>query len=219
MKSRNLLLVALGTTLIASVASADVTNTIVQVNATAAELTAAGFVDVGDGSIALSVGTECVADGCFTLAGYAGNLAERGYFQFRFQDFNYANYSGLFTVLDLNYGTSGFSRDIMIGLINAQTSTTGVTALLPSQAGNSFCKFDDFLEPSLLDAIVLNWFPSPGPSTPGLSQAFTFAWDVTGVGGFGFGDNGISVDGVYGVPAPGAIALLAFAGLAGRRRR
>jgi len=32
-------------------------------------------------------------------------------------------------------------------------------------------------------------------------------------------NNGLTANGIYGVPAPGAIALLGLAGLAGRRRR
>lgn len=207
-------------TLAVSAASADVTQTIVQVNATAAELSAAGYTDAGNGNALISVGTECVQYGCFSLVGYSGNLAQRGFFQFRFDNFNYEQYSGLFTVLDLNYGNSGLDRDAMIALINGQTAITGVTALLPSQAGNSGCTFDDFLSPNLLDSIVLNWFPVPGPSVGGLSQIFTFAWDVSGVGNNPFlGGSDVTVDAVYGVPAPGAIALLGLAGLAGRRRR
>jgi hypothetical protein len=203
-----------------SAASADVTQTIVQVNATGAQLTAAGYSDVGNGNVLVSVGTECVQFGCFSLVGYSGDLAERGYFQFQFNDFNYVQYSGLFAVLDLNYGSSGIDRDEMIALINGQTAITGVTALLPSQAGNAGCQFDDFLSPDLLDAIVLSWMPNPGPTLGGLSQVFTFAWDVNGIGGSPLlGGSAITVDGVYGVPAPGAIALLGLAGLAGRRRR
>lgn len=112
------------------------------------------------------------------------------------------------------------TRSTLISLINAQTATTGVTAMLPTQAsdlqGSSY--FSQWLPAELQDSVVLNWFPSPTPQTAmGLTSVFTFAWDVTGVQALGGG--GLGIDAVYGVPGPGALSLLAVGGLLGRRRR
>lgn len=207
---------------VAPIAAAQVTNSIVQVNATSAQLDAAGFSRVGLTPFVSQRAGACYVDGCFTLAGAEGPLATKGYFQFQFQDFvnNPTYYNGLYAVLDVNYGSTGMSRDSLIALINGQTATTSVTALLPTQAsdltGSSF--FSQWLPANLQDSIVLNWQPNPAPQTAlGLSATFTFAWDVTGVQAFG--GTGLGIDAVYGVPAPGALALLALGGLAGRRRR
>ena len=68
-----------------------------------------------------------------------------------------------------------------------------------------------------LDAsVVFKWTPATPPSSPGLSQIFTFAWDLNDATAF---NNGLSLSGAYGVPAPGAMALLGVAGLFARRRR
>lgn len=208
---------------VVSSASAQVTSTIVQANATGAQLDAAGFTRVGTSPFISQRAGECYVNGCYTLVGAAGPLATKGYFEFQFQDLvvNPTYYSGIFAVLDVNYGSTGLTRDALITLINAQTATTSVTAMLPTQAsdlqGTSF--FSEWLPANLQDAVVLRWQPSPAPQTAlGLSSVYTFAWDVTGVQAFQ-GGTGLGIDGVYGVPAPGALGLLAIGGLLGRRRR
>lgn len=217
-----LLSAALAGAVVAS-ASAQVTSSIVQVNATGAQLDAAGFTRVGTVPFVSQRAGECYVNGCFTTVGTSGVLADRGYLEFQFLDFvnNPNYYSGVFAILDVNYGSSAITRNALIASINAQTLTTGVTAMLPTQAsdlqGSSY--FSDWLPASLQDSVVLRWQPNPAPQTAfGLSSVFTFAWDVGLVQGFTAG-NGLSVDGVYGVPAPGAIGLLAIGGLIGRRRR
>jgi hypothetical protein len=207
---------------VCAASSAQVTNTIVQVQASSSQLDAAGFTRVGTQPFISERAGECFVNGCFTTVGTSGTLATKGYFQFQFNDFVYSPtyYNGLYSILDVNYGTSGMTRETLIGLINAETGTTGVTALLPSQASDaqSTSFFNEWLPTSLQDAIVLRWQPNPAPATAlGLSSVFTFAWDVTGVSALG--GSGLGVDGIYGVPSPGAIALLGLAGLAGRRRR
>lgn len=206
---------------VVAAASADVTPSVVQVNASASELISAGFDDVGNGLVYLSVQTACGSSGCFTLAGpdMTSGLPNKGFFQFQFLDFNYANYTGLYTVLDIGYGTTGWNRTSMINLINSQTPTTSVLAQLPSQAGNDFSKFDEWLPEDLQGSIILNWQPSPGPTEGGLSQIFTFAWDLTVVPPALQGGDSLTVNAVYGVPAPGALALLGLAGIAGGSRR
>jgi hypothetical protein len=207
---------------VASVASAQVTTTIVQVNATGAQLETAGFTRVGLEPFVSQRAGECYVNGCFTTAGISGTLATKGYFEFQFLDFvnNPNYYNGLYTVLDVNYGATGMTRDGLIALINAETGTTGVTALLPTQAsdGQASSFFNQWLSADLQDAIVLRWLPANAPATgSGLSSVYTFAWDVTGVSTFT--GAGLGVDGVYGLPAPGAVGLLGLAGLFGRRRR
>lgn len=208
---------------VAATASAQVSNTIVQVNATSAQLDTAGFTRVGSVPFISERAGECFVNGCFTTVGTSGSLASKGYFQFQFQDFvnSPTYYNGLYAILDVNYGSSSINRDALIGLINGQTATTGVMAMLPTQAsdlqGSSY--FNEWLSPNLQDAVVLRWQPNPAPQTGlGLTGVYTFAWDVTGVQGF-MGGSALSVDGIYGVPAPGAIGLLALSGLIGRRRR
>ena len=208
---------------VAVTASAQVTNTIVQVNATSGQLDTAGYTRVGALPFISERAGECYVNGCFTTVGLSGTIADKGYFQFQFNDFvnNPSFYNGLYAILDVNYGSSAITRDSLIALINGQTATTGVMAMLPTQAsdlqGSSY--FNQWLPANLQDAVVLRWQPNPAPQTAlGLSSVYTFAWDVTGVQGF-MGGNGLSVDGIYGVPAPGAIGLLALSGLIGRRRR
>ena len=208
---------------VASSASAQVTNTIVQVNASGSQLDAAGFVRVGTGPFVSERAGECYVNGCFTTVGTSGGIASKGYLEFQFMDFvnNPSYYSGLYAVLDVNYGTTGITRDAMITLINAQVATTGVTAMLPTQAsdlqGSSY--FNQWLPADLQDSIVLRWLPASAPQTAlGLSGLYTFAWDMSAAGGFFSGSN-LSVDGCYGVPGPGAMGLLALGGLVGRRRR
>ena len=208
---------------VVSAASAQVTNTIVQVNASSAQLDAAGFTRVGLTPFVSERAGECYINGCFTTVGADGPLVPKGYFQFQFMDFvnSPEYYSGLFAILDVNYGSTGMTRDAMIGLINGETAITGVTAMLPTQAsdlqGSSY--FNQWLPSNLQDSVVLRWLPNPAPQTAlGLSGVYTFAWDVTGVQAF-TGGNGLGIDGVYGVPAPGALGLLALGGLLGRSRR
>jgi hypothetical protein len=207
---------------VSCVASAQVTNTIVQVNATGAQLEASGFTRVGLEPFVSQRAGECYVNGCFTTAGTSGTLATKGYFEFQFLDFvNNPNYfNGLYSILDVNYGATGLSRDGLISLINAETAVTGVTALLPSQASDaqSSSFFNEWLSADLQDAIVLRWQPINSPATAsGLSSVYTFAWDVTAIAPFT--GAGLGVDGVYGLPAPGALGLLGLAGLLGRRRR
>jgi hypothetical protein len=207
---------------VCAVSSAQVTNTIVQVQASSAQLDAAGFTRVGNQPFVSERAGECFVNGCFTTVGTSASVASKGYFQFQFNDFVYnpTYYSGVYSILDVNFGTSGMTRDTLISMINAETATTGVTALLPSQASDAqgTSSFNQWLPASLQDGIVLRWMPNPAPSTSlGLSATFTFAWNVTGVSALG--GSALSVDGVFAVPAPGAMAILGLAGLMGRRRR
>ena len=203
-------------------ASATLTNTVIQVNATAAELTEAGFTQFGTGPFISYPSGECAVNGCVTLAGQSGTFSPKGFLEFQFQDYTYnpAYYSGLFSILSLEFGNSGYTMGSLISLINTETATTGVTALTTAQANNAqgTCSFSEWLPANLQDALVLNWYPSTPPGGSGLSQVYRLAWDFTNLPA-PFQGGGIGVTGGYGVPAPGAITLLCAVGFFSRRRR
>ena len=205
----------------ASMASAEFTDTILQVNATAQELVDNGFTQIGTGPFISYPDPHCAAQGCFTLAGTSGVLPLKGFLEFQFQDFIYSKefYNGLFGILDISYGSSGLTREILIDQINGEASITGISAMTPEEANNAqgTCSFDNWMPPELLDSLVFNWMPDPPPTSPGLSQVFRFAWNLQDLEWFNSG--GISLGGAYGVPAPGALGLFAMSGLIPTRRR
>lgn len=202
------------------VAHAALTDTIAQVNATAAELDEAGYARVGVSPFVSNPAGECAPLGCVELVGATGVLPTKGYFQFQFFNYTYnpTFYSGLFAILNIDFSGSTISPQSFLNQVNAQTSTTGVTALFTNQASDaqqtSF--FNEWLPTDLDAAIVFSWTPAAPPSGPGLSQVFTFAWDLNDATAF---NNGLTLGGVYGVPAPGALALLGLAAGTPRRRR
>ncbi len=185
-------------------------------------LTAAGYYDVTQGQPLVSVPQgDCAAIGCMTFEQIDGPLPLKGFFQIQYLDFVNTNFTGLYGWLQFDYGTSGITQQDIINSVNAQAVDTGVYALTAAQAGHPDCHFSDFLPASMTNSnnVYFNWFPTPQPISPGLSQVFTFAWDFTNYTP-GFLPGGLSITGTGGVPAPGAVALLGLAGLAsGRRRR
>ena len=185
-------------------------------------LTAAGYYDVTQGQPLVSVPQgDCAAIGCMTFEQIDGPLPLKGFFQIQYLDFVNTNFTGLYGWLQFDYGTSGITQQDIINSVNAQAVDTGVYALTAAQAGHPDCHFSDFLPASMTNSnnVYFNWFPTPQPISPGLSQVFTFAWDFTNYTP-GFMPGGLSITGTGGVPAPGAVALLGLAGLAsGRRRR
>ncbi len=203
-------------------ASASLTNTLVQVNATGAELDEAGYTQLGSSPFVSLPSGECAVNGCVTLAGASSSPISRGYLEFQFQNYTYNPlwYSGIFAVLDVDLGAAGITLPNLIGLINAETATTGVTALTAAEANNTqgTCSFTDWLPSSLDGGLVLQWMPATPPTSPGLSQVFTIAWDFTSLQP-GLQGSGVGVAGAYGLPSPGAAALLAIAGVVRRRRR
>jgi hypothetical protein len=201
-------------------AQAYLTDTIAQVNATAAELEEAGYARVGTGPFISNPAGECFVNGCYDLVGVSGPLSNRGFFEFQFNNYVYnpSFYSGLFAVLNIDFSNSTITPTSFINQVNAQTGLTGVTAMTTAQAsdaqGTSY--FNEWLPENLDASIVFKWMPPSPPSGPGLSQIFTFAWDLNDATAF---NNGLTLGGVYGVPTPGAVALLALAGVVARRRR
>ncbi len=215
--------VAVSAALIASTsAHAELTNTFVQVRASASALTEAGFTQLGSAPFVSVPSGECAVNGCVTLAGSETTAIGKGFFEFQFLNYTYnpAWYSGVFVTLDVNYGSSGVTQSQLINLINGQTSITGVTALTTAEANNTqgSCSFNEWLPLELQDALVLRWMPAAPPTSPGLSQVFRFAWDFTGVNPAFLG-GGVGVDAAFGLPSPSAMALLGLAGLARHRRR
>ena len=206
---------------LASSTSAALTNTFVQVGATANELTEAGFTQLGSSPYVSFPSGECAVNGCVTLAGAGSSGIAKGFLEFQFLNYTYnpVYYSGIFVLLDVDYGSTGTTLAQLIALINAETATTGVTALTTAQANNArgTCSFDEWLPKELADGLVLNWIPTTPPTSPGLSQVFRFAWNFTGVNPLLGG--GVTVDGAYGLPSPGACAVLALGGLFRGRRR
>ena len=194
---------------------------IFQAGSTAAEYTAAGFTNANPSGVLVSYAQACngYPNGCTSLVTPSGPLANKGFYQFQFSDFNAYNYSGLFSAMAINYGTSGLNNAQVIAQVNYQSGLTGLTATTAALAGDAHCRFVDFLPTDLQNSIVLNWFPAMMPTTPGLSQVFTFAWDLTVISPPSFVDNGLSVGAVGSLPTPGAVALMGLAGVFGGRRR
>jgi MYXO-CTERM domain-containing protein len=201
-------------------ATAEYTDTIVQVNATAAELIDEGFTQVGSSPYISYPDPNCAALGCMTLAGTSGPLPLKGFLEFQFQDFTYnpTYYNGLWMILNISYGSSGLTSGMLIDMINDETPETEVTAYTTDDADNALgtCPFSSWLDPAALNSICLNWVPDTPPGAP-LSDVYRFAWNLQDLDFFNGG--GISLDGAYGVPAPGALGLMAMAGLAPTRRR
>jgi len=185
-------------------------------------LTAAGYYDVTQGTPLISTPQgDCAAAGCMTFEQVDGPTPLKGFIQIRYLDFVNANFTGLYGWLQFDYGTSNITQQDIIDSVNAQAIDTGVYALTAEQAGHPDSQFNDFLPASMTNSnnVYFNWFPTPQPISPGLSQVFTFAWDFENYSP-GFMPGGLGITGTGGVPAPGAMALLSLAGLAsGRRRR
>jgi len=212
-------LVAVSAMAVVGSAHAELTNTIAQSNATASELDEGGYARVGTGPFVSQPSGECAVLGCVDLVGATGVLPTKGYFQFQFNDYTYnpAYYSGLFAILNINFSGSSITPQSFINQVNAQTGITGITAMTASQAADAqnTSQFEDWLPTDLQASIIFNWTPATPPSGPGLSEVYTFARDLNDATAF----NGLSLNGVFGVPTPGAVALLAAAGLVSRRRR
>ena len=190
---------------------------IFQSGSTAAEYAAAGFTNANPSGVLVSYALAC--NGCTSMVTPSGPVANKGFYQFQFFDWNAYKYSGLSSAMTINYGTSGLNNAEIIAEVNHQSGLTGLTATTSALAGDAQCRFNDFLPTDLQNSIVLNWFPAMMPTTPGLSQVFTFAWDLTVIEPPSFVGNGLSVGAVGSLPSPGAMALMGLAGVFGGRRR
>jgi hypothetical protein len=198
-------------------------NAIAQVNATVSELEGERPQPRRLGSVCSGPNGECSVNGCVDLVGTNGSLPVKGFFQFQFLNYQYnpVYYSGVFAILDINFSGSTITPQSFINQVNALAGQTGVTALTTGEAADqqNTSQFEEWLPPSLQQSIVFRWNQDAPPTVDpvtGLSDIYTFAWDLTDATAF---QNGLSLGGAFAVPAPGALALLGLAGLAGRRRR
>lgn len=185
------------------------------INTSASAFEAAGFTNLTPDGPVLSFATGDCA-GCYSLAQVPGPgpLPLKAFFSFAFDGGTPATAfsEGLFAVMRFNFSDPAFGVPQFINLVNNQAAE----AYNINYAPNASCSFADFLDPTVYNinnTVVFRWVPTSAPSV------FTFGWDFTGGGFAGSGFPGMSVEGAGSVPAPGAIGLLALAGLAGRRRR
>lgn len=219
---RQFLFVSSALTALASASSASASLVSVGQGSTSVNaLIAAGYYNVTPTPMVSTPQGACAAIGCMSFEQASGPFTLKGFIQIQYQDFVNTNFSGLYGWLQFDYGNSGITQQTIIDSVNAEAGSTGVYAVTAQQAGHPDCHFNDFLPPSMSNSnnVYFNWFPTPQPISPGLSQIFTFAWDFENYAP-SFVPGGLSVTGTGGVPAPGAIALLGCAGLAaGRRRR
>ena len=200
---------------VAGAATADVTPSFVQVNATAAELVAAGIDRSNNGLVSLSVQTASGSESAFALVGSTqSSLPNQGYFDSQFVEFQYGPYSGLASVLVDNVGAEGWDPAALIKLISGQPVDSAMAGL-PGEATGEYSRFD-LWRPGSGDAdggVV--WLPNVGDFD--VSDRLSASLGL----GNGSGGSDAAVSGATAVPAPGVFALLGLAGLAGgfRRRR
>lgn len=181
------------------------------VNSDASQLSAAGFTNLTSSGPLQSVATGTCA-GCYTMPTIAGPLPLRGFFQFEIVGGMPLVNDGAFAVLSFNFTDPTFGVNEFISVVNGSAAQAYTTGYSP----NPTCSFQDFIDPGIYNAantVVFRWDASPGQSV------FTFGWDFSGGGGLTQLFPGMSLAGAGGVPAPGAMALLAVAGLAANRRR
>jgi hypothetical protein len=185
-------------------------------------LVAAGYYDTTGGTPYICEPLpNCASLGCMSFGYTSGNTPLKGFYQFRLDSPSLNNWTGLYSLLTFDYGSSGATQQGVINSVNAQAGQTGVYATTPQNAGHADSHFTDWLPANLQtpNNVVFNWYVDPVTiPTTGLSDVFTFAWDFTGYPA-SLMTGGFQVTGVGGVPAPGALALLTLAGVGRSRRR
>ena len=195
---------------VAGAATADVTPTFVQVNATASELVAAGFDRSNNGLVSLSVQTASGSESAFAPVGSTqSSIPNIGYFDSQFVEFQSGQIAGL-EALFAEGASAGWDRDALIKLISGQP-TDSAFAGLPGEVTGEYSRFDLWLPGSSMageGGVV--WLPNVGDTDVGARLSGS-----TGA----HGDGEFAVGGMQAVPAPGVFALLGLAGLAGFRRR
>lgn len=173
----------------------------------------AGFVSaavIDDFSGSAGLGFSRSAYSGASLAGGSGLMANGGGFQYLIDSpgFDASAYNGFSLKVNGSLGTGG----LFLSVIGADFAFVALDVDFGSTISNGYAwiTFDQ------LDAAVGN---DPGFIASALSSGFGFA----GIGIYTTGDAAISVDDFEfrssAVPAPGAIALAAAAGLAASRRR
>lgn len=185
------------------------------IDSTAAELTALGFTDVTAGSPLISYPTgEC--EGCYTMpvisSSTFGTIPLKGFIEIDVDgDLPLVN-DGIYVAMEFTFNDPSFTRDDMLSIVDGSAANAYDFTYTNPQG----CMVLDWINTSVFDpdqSILFQWDPA---STSG---TWTFGWDFTGGGGFGSLFPGLEINDIGSTPAPGALALLGIAGLAGSRRR
>ena len=185
------------------------------INSSPAELIADGFADVTGGNPLISYPTgEC--EGCYTMpvisSSTFGTIPLKGFIEIDVDgDLPLVN-DGIYVAMEFIFNNPAFTRDDMISIVDGSAANAYDFDYTNPQG----CAVIDWIDTSIFDpdnSILFQWDPV---STSG---PWTFGWDFTGGSGFGGLFPGIEIDDIGSTPAPGALALLGIAGLAGSRRR
>ena len=200
-------------------AQADLTGEYLWADEDPAYLDSLGFVSATPTTPVQVLPTEC--EGCYSFGTVEGPITDKGYMEIDilFTSDYFFEETGMNVLMQVDPTAAGFA-DITEVVTHLQAADTGdVEVLGLGDASNSFCDWSE------VDAwtgegydvdntLVFRWHPD---LVLGQWNSLSFAWDFSeiapGLLGGGF------VQGVGATPAPGALALLGLAGLAGRRRR
>jgi hypothetical protein len=181
------------------------------VNTDATALSEAGFADLTPSGPLQSVATGTCA-GCYTLPTLGGTLPLKAFFQYEIVGGLPTVNDGAYAVLSFNFNDPSFGVNDFINVVQGSAAQAFTIGYNP----NPTCSFIDFLDPTVYNAantVVFRWDASPGQSI------FTFGWDFTGSSGLTPLFPGMTLASVGGVPAPGAMALMAVAGLVANKRK
>jgi len=168
----------------------------------------AAVIDDFSGAAGLGFSRSSVNGG--SLSGGSGLLSNGGGFQYLLDSpgFDASAYSGFSLKVDGSLGTGG----LFLSVVGADLAFVALDVDFGSSISNGYA----WITFAQIDAAVGN---DPGFIASSLSSGFGFA----GIGIYTTGDAAISIDDFEfrssAVPAPGAIALAAAAGLAASRRR
>ena len=183
-----------------------------------ADLIALGYVDVTGGVPAI---IETIDPPGSPYGNYSnvvfGDLPDMGFIEFILTGLNSGdnNFMGFWLSFDILFTDPDFQLEEFLAVVNAGDSGEVVGI---GETGTEWSAFTDWIPESYWDGPTLHWFPTIPPDGAGFSsgpQVYNIAWDLS--------DQSIfpGVDLVSGVltPSPATLALLALAGLVGRRRR
>jgi len=127
---------------------------------------------------------------------------------------------GFYVVMDIDFTNPDFQFADFEAIIEA--SDTDIDVMLGADAGTEWSAFSDWgIDP---DATVFQWVPSEfdgSSQNPFETTTLTFGFNFSGYEGLIGGNpfDGLVIGDIGAVPAPGAIFLLGFAGIASKRRR
>jgi len=177
------------------------------VNPNAADLV--GFTDVFGGNSALSARGTCF--GCFSLVDVP-TTATRGFASITFEGGLWQGRRDLYFAMSFDLPSDPNALSNLQGSLQDE----GVQAYGTSYNPYGNCSFGGFLPPSDFSSATSLVMRFDVPQTFQLTadETFVFAWDFTNAAW-----GGVTPTSIAFVPVPGSAALLALAGVAGRRRR